>query len=243
MEFPAPPPAPTGRAPNRVFITDDDLRACGYSAGCPRCLHMRAGLPCRGIKHREACRLRVEAFLREANDPRVTAADERWASRVVAQGDPSVLPGAEEGKDEEDINKGEVGPRLGEGLASAGVRTENNGPAPEPRADATAEPASAGDGLADDAMNDATDGAASAVDPMLEALLASMPGPLAEGAKSVRDLFLVSGCAPGVAQAKVVELYSPPRVTAELGRRSYPSLASGTTFDLQCNEKGSSTTS
>ena len=108
------PPAPPGRAPNRVFIEDADLRKCGYTAGCPRCMHMRAGLPCRGIKHREACRNRVEGLLREANDPRIRAADERWATRVVAHGDPSLPASAVEG------SAGNGAETAGGGPASAG---------------------------------------------------------------------------------------------------------------------------
>ena len=55
---------------------------------------------------------------------------------------------------------------------------------------------------------------------MLEALLASMPTVFVEEARRSRNLFIVGGCTPYVAQANVVELYSPPRVTAELGRQA-----------------------
>eukprot|EP00969_Alexandrium_andersonii_P193480 8545373-Alexandrium_andersonii.AAC.1 len=27
---------------------------------CSRCVHMRAGLPCRGVEHKDACRKRIE---------------------------------------------------------------------------------------------------------------------------------------------------------------------------------------
>ena len=124
----APPPAPPGRAPNRVCIADADLRTYGYTAGCPRCMHMRAGLPCRGIKHREACRQRIENYLREANDPRIIAADSRWASRIVAQGDPSVAPNAEEGKASASGGGGsgpEAGPATTGVSAVPGIRAEN----------------------------------------------------------------------------------------------------------------------
>eukprot|EP00969_Alexandrium_andersonii_P311551 13766417-Alexandrium_andersonii.AAC.1 len=60
---------------------------------------MRAGLPCRGIKHKDACRKRIEARLREENDPRITAADESFYERVVAAGgDPTLPAPAEEGQ-------------------------------------------------------------------------------------------------------------------------------------------------
>ena len=55
--------------------------------------------PARAPAHREACRQRIEGHLREANGPRIIAADARWATRVVAQGDPSLEPRAEEGEE------------------------------------------------------------------------------------------------------------------------------------------------
>ena len=76
---------------------------------------MRAGLPCRGIKHRKACRQGAEAYLRAAGYPRVVAAGHRWADRDVAQGDPSIEPRAEEGERGDDGAGGAGGP------ASAGV--------------------------------------------------------------------------------------------------------------------------
>eukprot|EP00969_Alexandrium_andersonii_P045902 2014475-Alexandrium_andersonii.AAC.1 len=60
---------------------------------------MRAGLPCRVVKHKDACRKRIEACLREGNDPRITVADERFYERVVAAGgDPTLRAPAEEGQ-------------------------------------------------------------------------------------------------------------------------------------------------
>eukprot|EP00969_Alexandrium_andersonii_P040407 1771615-Alexandrium_andersonii.AAC.1 len=60
---------------------------------------MRAGLPRRGIKRRSACRKRIEARLRAGNDPRITAADERFYNCIVAaEGDPTLRAPAEEGQ-------------------------------------------------------------------------------------------------------------------------------------------------
>eukprot|EP00969_Alexandrium_andersonii_P163464 7225334-Alexandrium_andersonii.AAC.1 len=60
---------------------------------------MCAGLPCRGIKRRGACRKRIEGRPCEKSDPRIVAADERFAGRVVAAGgDPSLPAPAEEGQ-------------------------------------------------------------------------------------------------------------------------------------------------
>ena len=40
----------------RVFIEDADLQWYGYTANCPRCVRMRAGMPARGVKRKEAGR-------------------------------------------------------------------------------------------------------------------------------------------------------------------------------------------
>ena len=122
------PPAPMGRAPNRVFIEDADLQTYGYTAGCPRCMHMRAGLACRGVKHREHCRKRIEQHLRDANDPRIVAADQRWAERVVAMGDPTAEPRAEEGHRSGGTGLEEAGggPATAGDVAGTAVRPEED---------------------------------------------------------------------------------------------------------------------
>eukprot|EP00969_Alexandrium_andersonii_P361952 15458681-Alexandrium_andersonii.AAC.1 len=61
-------------------------------------------------------------------------------------------------------------------------------------------------------------------------------------AQGIRALFAVHGCEPREAALKVVELYSPPRVTREfksrsLGRR-YPAFEPGSTFDFRADEPG-----
>eukprot|EP00969_Alexandrium_andersonii_P142421 6297475-Alexandrium_andersonii.AAC.1 len=74
---------------------------------------------------------------------------------------------------------------------------------------------------------------------MLEALLGRMSACMACEAQSIRALFAVHGCEPREAALKVVELYSPPRVTRELKSRSsggrFPPFAPGSTFDLQAD--------
>lgn len=114
-------PPPHGRAPNRVFADDAGLHKFGYTAGCSRCMHMRAGVPCRGIKHREACRARIEAHLRAAGGPRIVAADSRWASRAVAHGNPGAPPRRLGGHSAGSGTGGDGGEPVGGGPAPAGV--------------------------------------------------------------------------------------------------------------------------
>ena len=78
--------------------------------------------------------------------------------------------------------------------------------------------------------------------PTVEALLATMPDQIADDARGVRDLFIVSGCPVWEAQHTVVELYSPPRAAREFPTpstsRACPSLAAGSAVDLHEGEAG-----
>ena len=60
----------------------------------------------------------------------------------------------------------------------------------------------------------------------------------AREASKVYELLLVTGVSRGDAAAKVSELFSPPRVTAELGRLPYMSLVGGSCFDLRRDANG-----
>ena len=60
----------------------------------------------------------------------------------------------------------------------------------------------------------------------------------AREANSIYEMLLVQGVSRGDAAAKVAELYSPPRVTAELGRLPCMSLVGGSTFDLRRDANG-----
>ena len=76
-------PAAQRRRPNPFYIMWTDLEQYGFTENCTRCLRMRRGLPCRGKKHSDACRERIEARLREAGDERIQRADARLNERIV----------------------------------------------------------------------------------------------------------------------------------------------------------------
>ena len=71
------------RQANPAFLTQADFDKYGYTEGCAKCTRIRGGLPSRGWKHTPGCRSRVEARLREAGDPRISAADRRATERIV----------------------------------------------------------------------------------------------------------------------------------------------------------------
>ena len=60
----------------------------------------------------------------------------------------------------------------------------------------------------------------------------------AREANKVYELVLMTGVSRGDAVAKVSELFSPPRVTAELGRLPVMSLVGGSCFDLRGDANG-----
>ncbi len=63
--------------PRRVFIKLSDLELHGFTAGCRRCNLMRNGQAALGVKHLDACRLRVEQAMRDSNHPRLERAEVR----------------------------------------------------------------------------------------------------------------------------------------------------------------------
>ena len=64
------------------------------------------------------------------------------------------------------------------------------------------------------------------------------PRGMREGATGIVDLLLTLGVSVGDARYKVAELYSPPRVRAELPQMPNLSLAAGSTFDLRADADG-----
>jgi hypothetical protein len=75
-------------------------------------------------------------------------------------------------------------------------------------------------------------------EPDLIDALKSVPKKVRAEATELMELFLVHGVSPEMAKAKVVELYSPPRVTKELGRVRSLYLSAGSTFDLIADASG-----
>ncbi len=84
----APPAAAQGPAPaeevreleynpRRVFIKLTDLELHGFTAGCRRCNLMRNGQAALGVRHLDACRLRIEQAMRDADHPRLERAEGR----------------------------------------------------------------------------------------------------------------------------------------------------------------------
>jgi hypothetical protein len=210
----APPAAAQGAAaeevreeeynPRRVFIKLADLELHGFTAGCRRCTLMRNGHKSQGVRHLDACRLRVEQAMRDVDNPRLQRAEERQLGelerRAAAQDDEAAaVPSA---------------------LAAAAPAAL---PAHvlewlHPAAAAPATP-------------DAHPGALEPYESRFDADGEAVRGPDGE------RLFDENGDSiMRVGPAAVVELYSPPRVTATLPVGA--GLVAGSTFDLCADVAG-----
>ena len=73
---------------------------------------------------------------------------------------------------------------------------------------------------------------------MIGLLAKGMPKHVAEDFVNVYELFLINGASPSDARAKVCELFSPPRVTAEAQRLPILEIIPGSTFDLRADRHG-----
>ena len=60
----------------------------------------------------------------------------------------------------------------------------------------------------------------------------------AREATQLYEMLLVAGVSRGDAEANIAGLFSPPRVTAEMGALPRMSLVGGSTFDLRCDANG-----
>ena len=77
-------------------------------------------------------------------------------------------------------------------------------------------------------------------DDMVDSLFRRMPRRVGEEATRIYELLLTDGCDPCDAKTKVCELYSPPRVTKELGKLPIMSLVAGSCFVLRMDADGRS---
>ena len=182
--------------PKRVYLRKEDMEKWGYIAGCRRCQLIRETRSAGGVPHTSACRTRLEACLKAAEDPRLQQAEERITSEIA--------------------RRTEEEPHVGDGEEE---RQGKDGPV----ADAQPEP------LEEDKDED-----------MIGLLTRGMPVEIAKDFVNLYELFLINGVSATEATGKVCELYSPPRVTAEMQNLPVLGLAAGMTFDLRMDENGNS---
>ena len=281
-------PVPEGGIVHRTHITLEDLNKYGYQSNCPRCRAMQAGKlgkDRKGLKHSESCRERIEKALRNDNDPRIVAADERINAEIErrhlaqqqAEAEERQRAGAQEPSEEEEERKrqeerrrDEEDEKITENIlrSSTSSSTTSSSPSlPSPAATPSSPgrlPQSSlheghdgehdeqdlrdverqGDGMDLDALLDLKGERVELEDggpeEILGGLLVDLPDVVRRDATRLCEELVVAGLTPYQAARKITELYSVPRVTAELERLPRMSLAPGSTFDLREDREGRS---
>ena len=236
-KIPAAAVQPRVYAPRRVYIKPEDLEKWGYTAGCRRCQKMRDNASAHGINHTTACRKRIEQALLNAGDARMAIAEERITletARMVQQNAEGVGGGEEESRHGDrhrpaGAPEGSIGdhgdPAANEIGVGLRVRYMDQRRQEEERRPERPEQVHV-----EEAMDmDHDDLFAHIVDAATK-----------KEATEIYELFLVSGASPGCAKAKISELFSPPRITAELQRLPILNLVAGSSYDLRVDKNGKS---
>ena len=212
----------------RAYITTKDLEKWGYTAGCRRCRTLRAGQSVRGLQHTEQCRTRIERCLANDGDPRMQP---RVADAVAGQEEnhgegaveaPAVAPEAPaEPHDGEPREEAEDDDNYEDGYESVESFKDNEDEESE-------------DTNMHHVREDEDDKDLAALKKR------GMPESVAREYIGIYELFLIHGVPANEARKKVTELFSPPRVTAEIQRLPVLNLVAGSTFDLRMDAQGRS---
>ena len=243
---PAHVPDEAGRALKNVYIRPIDLDIWGYTSSCGKCQKTRQGLPVRGMRHTIACRTRIELAMAEADDPRWRAAADRIAQRM-AEDDATRVPVAMAAAVPDTPPPPSLPPPQED--PATPVLTEEDAVFQQVFAEAESESGSAlawlpvdhSENARMDLYNneDLEDWPAGPAEDYMGALLALSISPAERReANEIVELFLTVGTELHAARAKVAELYSPPRVTAELPKLPHLMLSQGRTFDLRQDRHG-----
>ena len=218
----APPPPvhdPSAReGPKQVYIRDTDIGRYGLTANCRRCNLMRAGHAARGVRHIPACRARIEAAMADAGDDRLDRAHQRRDGEVARR--------------LEAADAGSVAARPAEGVEIPAVVEPVASPVDEGAGELA--PAEPNDVQEDVGRAEEMHIEGDNEDELIEALTLEGVSGLqtrraAREANQLFEMLLIAGVSRGDAAMKITELFSPPRVTAELGRLPQMSLVGGST--------------
>jgi hypothetical protein len=198
----------------RAYLTQADFERWGYTAGCRRCKLMRENQSVRGVQHTEPCRTRLEGCLRNAGDPRMQRPAAAEQEENGGDGEAAAEPPAEEPHDD----------------VPQEIPSDDNN-------EHDGEDGGEDSGDADMMMNlkDENDD-----EDIIALKRRGMPNGVAKEYINMYELFLIHGASASEARKKVTELFSPPRVTAEMQRIPFLNLTAGSTFDLRMDAQGRS---
>ena len=253
--------------PRAVYLRPDDFAKHGYTSNCRRCKLMREGRSVKGTLHVPKCRERLEARLREDGDTRVDIAKtrvdghiaDRMRQQIAAEEEEAAATPVARHTGPEAATR--VYPRSN-GFCTPALKRQRKSPAELEAqavrfAQAAAEIPADDDGppplTAEEDDDSDDDNGADPVeleedsdddDAMLNNLMTgsarirAMPKTLATEFTQLYELFLLHGVSPCLAQHKVTELFSPPRVNLQLRSMPHLGLDCGTTFDLERDAQG-----
>ena len=230
---PAPEPDPVAPQRRRLAITKRFLDRAGYTPGCLKCRHMQTGDNSRPtLGHSEACRDRVEEFVR--NDPALRNLWDRAQGRVGRPEPGAAEPEAQAGGDE--VPEESAAPRV-RARSEDGAAAPSDGPeVKRARAEAddvdtempippvaTEENPEASEQPAPKRARVGSEAATAEEDPLQpEAEEVGLVATLS--VKSVRHIDR-----PG--KFDICEVFSPPRVTEHAGKHG---LRPGWSLDVRC---------
>ena len=224
---PVPDRPPARDGPKQVYIRDEDLQRHGFTANCRRCMLMREGHAARGVRHTAACRTRIETAMAEANDERLRLANQRRDDAVARR-----LEEVDERRGADRPAEAQPPPAVVHPPAAADAPEEGRDDAVLPAVEPD------GAGLCEEMQVEEED-ASELMGSLLSCTFAEIrQRSMAREATILLEMLLVAGVSRGDAEAKVVELYSPPRVTRGLGTLPHLSLVGGPTFDLRSDANG-----
>jgi hypothetical protein len=256
----AEPHAEPPRLTRGFRINAEDLRAHGYTERCAKCDALRAGRAV-GTGHSAACRGRFQAIFVQQADGRVERALERHENQgdavgpeAAPEGDADmeglegqasdaelVAPDTPRAWDDEDLD---VAPQTPLPVTPEDSDVDINDDHVQMRAVVQAPRGRWADVEDDDEVQgpwtDLAQHGAAAVksmaaseltDDIVEAVNMGAERPIA-AKERVRRICQVSGMNESEVRKTVTELFSPPRVNAELTKNSVSGIAAGTSFDL-----------
>ena len=236
VEVPGEAPAP--RLTRGFRIEANDLRDHGYTARCVKCDALRAGRGV-GTGHSHACRERFRTIFQAQDDGRVERAEDRQAIPVDL-GAEAVIPDGAAMEVAEDANLVEAADDLQWDM-DIYHDTAMEGPAEdEPMQVLAVQPAKSvrwADVCDSDEDDEADLGVwkkVQAKGDYLVSLIARGAAQVSAPKEEVRRLCYVSGLNEQQSHQTVTELFSPPRVNAQLQKKSAAAggVVAGTSFDM-----------
>ena len=204
--------------PRTFRIMHRDLIKYGYTPGCKVCDLLSKNRSTIGRNHSTQCRKRLEEALTNDGDPRVARAKLRQDEYLASKGPSAHQDEGGVGDDDASGNKDNT-------TDDNEMHIDSNTGSPQESSVARADEPMDTDDLFSDTQN------------MLMSI-GILNKNVHKEADKIRRVLLVCGGDKPTVRAKVMEIYSPPRVTAAARKHIYLNIEGGMSFDLRADENG-----